>query len=1050
MTRRLNTSFYTDLTCNDGAPIGTIIAVNSPVVIGALRFAVDGTRFTTDGGAAAELSWSNVSSYTTKIANFVGSRPASCGVGQPGLRRENGLSTVAAVPVPAAGTDGGGGGGGGGGNNGPLVAPLVSPPGQGGNFGIDGTAISTAGMPGGSYWNGAIHTANNPSSAGNFTAAGGAAGTGAAGGAGVNGGAGGDGSVTLTDPAVGVVFTQSSPGRYTYVVPGAVATLDYVLNGAGGGGGGADGGNAGGSGGIGARIQGTINVAPGQTLIIYVGGGGGGGLSNSSNTNSGGSPSSTINILNGGIGGAAGRGGFSGGGGAGGGASMIMRGTTIIAIAAGGGGGGGGTNGIGVPVAPVPSNTAQLLSNVLDSTNIFERNNSATFDIFQSAAGNYRVKIRDTGYGYRNGDAIIILNSLLPGSNANVIVQAVNVTDDPEDTMGNVTASKYPGYLYCNGQEVLVKDYPELYKVLGIHYGGTADPLVQVPDTALTLYGSNPVDGAGNPVTFRLPDYRAKRLVGSGGVWGNGSLTLTPLAHSSPLVAASAEQPGSYGGRLYIDSIFQQEQTTIGNPVTTGYGDVQADVGGTLSGEADLTVGPISPSGISQAPTHDHDVYTAEVRITNEIYTDAATLSECESFDAIDTASIISFTPPRTLLSHGHALVVDATGGSTLSSSAAPAGQATFGDHDAETTNEIGTCASNREIVLRTYTFGSSIFVPFGGDPTNAYQSFAINALQPGAVGVELYTQQVGPAPVGDSADTTWNPNEISGFVIPSNCGNRYMSFGTFDNSVENNRSAAILVNATDATEIAFIAIAGNDRNGGERPNDPNESLEFRLNNGGAQTAWEILIPSNQRSIANNWTVAPPAGAGPNTSEYDVVFGVWRKYQFDVPAAYRVNNLRVEFRQEASAPEFSSYPNYDQSQFDGASDAYGIAKVELIGNHPNTSYRPATPGSEDRPVACALSSQYLDAGLAPTTIDTKYAVTRPTSTASIPKAAVDTVTLNITIAQSGISVNQGEFTMTATVPIDAANLNVTLRPEVNIPLSYKYNRVKYLIKAYSS
>ena len=77
--------------------------------------------------------------------------------------------------------------------------------------------------------------------------------------------------------------------------------------------------------------------------------------------------------------------------------------------------------------------------------------------------------------------------------------------------------------------------------------------------------------------------------------------------------------------------------------------------------------------------------------------------------------------------------------------------------------------------------------------------------------------------------------NEVSGFVVPDDSPTgKYLSFGTITaGPLVQNRSASITLDLTGAKSISFWCIAGTGTNGGERPNDPNETLEVILAQGG-------------------------------------------------------------------------------------------------------------------------------------------------------------------------------------------------------------------------
>lgn len=156
-------------------------------------------------------------------------------------------------------------------------------------------------------------------------------------------------------------------------------------------------------------------------------------------------------------------------------------------------------------------------------------------------------------------------------------------------------ADNYPGWLYCNGQTVNVEDYPLLYEVLGNRYGGTPPSSVTLSD-----YG-NPAGSTAN-ATFDLPDLRMKRINGPGGVNGAGSLT----------PANSQMQVGDTGGVWYIARSRQDDEYSVGTVRVQGYENCIDFVDGTLSGDANISIGPLQSRPLSGPPPHSHLLLTSE------------------------------------------------------------------------------------------------------------------------------------------------------------------------------------------------------------------------------------------------------------------------------------------------------------------------------------------------------------------------------------------------------------------------------------------------------
>ena len=87
-------------------------------------------------------------------------------------------------------------------------------------------------------------------------------------------------------------------------------------------------------------------------------------------------------------------------------------------------------------------------------------------------------------------------------------------------------------------------------------------------------------------------------------------------------------------------------------------------------------------------------------------------------------------------------------------------------------------------------------------------------------------------------------------------------------------RSVTYTVDFTGYTEFFIYAIAGNDSNGGERPNNPEESLIVEFSDG-SET---IIIPSGRRFNIDNGDLG-------GFAQYDAVYAYWTSSTIDIPAA---------------------------------------------------------------------------------------------------------------------------------------------------------------------
>lgn len=182
------------------------------------------------------------------------------------------------------------------------------------------------------------------------------------------------------------------------------------------------------------------------------------------------------------------------------------------------------------------------------------------------------------------------------------------------DGWGNLDgtlASRFHGWLYCDGGYYNPADYPALYQVIG------------------TTYGSKLVGGI---TYFRLPDMRNRYLKGTGVIDGTSlsSPGLTPEYNKTKQAGAPGnEEPGSFGGMWFIDTIAdpgtaeieQVETPATGQPAqssqffgiaqvtTTGYTGVTGLIEFEAYGDIDV---PLSLKIDKQydVPLHFHELIT--------------------------------------------------------------------------------------------------------------------------------------------------------------------------------------------------------------------------------------------------------------------------------------------------------------------------------------------------------------------------------------------------------------------------------------------------------
>lgn len=219
------------------------------------------------------------------------------------------------------------------------------------------------------------------------------------------------------------------------------------------------------------------------------------------------------------------------------------------------------------------------------------------------------------------------------------------------------TQSNYAGWLPCDGRTLNISDYIALYNVIGDSYGGTS-------------------------TTFKLPDYRSKKLMGTGPVSVGSSLTLTPLIGPGNF-SPSPDVPGSMGG-LYTLTTTRQlppaSEITPGNPgnpeviggaatdtfslgsySSSGFVETTMNVNANISGNINFSIGPLSRRSLGGgvAP-HSHAVRFAQA--TGGTMTVGAPYCADQRYPFLNnvTSTLRQFNrDERPLLTHSHYIYFD-------------------------------------------------------------------------------------------------------------------------------------------------------------------------------------------------------------------------------------------------------------------------------------------------------------------------------------------------------------------------------------------------------
>jgi len=189
----------------------------------------------------------------------------------------------------------------------------------------------------------------------------------------------------------------------------------------------------------------------------------------------------------------------------------------------------------------------------------------------------------------------------------------IAILKQPNGTYGLLDgsrSSRYPGYFDCDGQSLSKDNYPFLFDVIGYDYGGS---------------GNN----------FNLPDYRNRKLAGTGVVDGNrASSAYLETENAADGSTTSINEPGGLGGWWYVDDVDvagdnpyeiiisdDTDDTTgvesnffsIGTVKTVFAQDLTQDIDFTVASSSSVTalVGPILDSKVN-VPVHSH-LYVAAI-----------------------------------------------------------------------------------------------------------------------------------------------------------------------------------------------------------------------------------------------------------------------------------------------------------------------------------------------------------------------------------------------------------------------------------------------------
>jgi len=171
---------------------------------------------------------------------------------------------------------------------------------------------------------------------------------------------------------------------------------------------------------------------------------------------------------------------------------------------------------------------------------------------------------------------------------------------------------------------------------------------------------------------------------------------------------------------------------------------------------------------------------------------------------------------------------------------------------------------------------------------------------------------QIGSCVGATGTSQTCDNGEVGGFATPT--GRSYLRMGSFSSPRVASRSAYSPFNFKYAESISYVVRAGNDRNGGERPNNGGEDFYVAVSDGG----FNILAYSNGSSGSNAY------------GGYDGYWDSWRTVSYGIPSNLRQSNGYITFASDASSsPEFDGVGGVGQSNVQNAGDTYGLASFTV-------------------------------------------------------------------------------------------------------------------------
>ena len=393
-----------------------------------------------------------------------------------------------------------------------------------------------------------------------------------------------------------------------------------------------------------------------------------------------------------------------------------------------------------------------------------------------------------------------------------------------------------------------------------------------------------------NVGTFVLPDYRDRIIVGVGGVDGEGSPTVEN---------ALINQVGQTGGTWYIAKETLLDGGlffTVGDVKTRGYSNIQSDIFTFLTGSVDYRVGPMDDHIFNRPAEHFHNILGSEAdELTNSEFA-ATPVDEFAAMYTTSRANITAFSPAGgggLPLGHSHGLTKEPLNDPSAATYGNTGG---IGGYDPTTPADIFWDVNDPELI--------------------SY----LNPLGDGRIGYD----DVSLEPHG------FGTGEWEGFIKPSIAqGGKYLAFGYgasatgFDNPQELkvSRRVEYKLDFTGYTKLYVYAIAGNDNNGGERPNNVGEGLycEFKSTGDTRRLFPSVQDFKNENGLENQEAF----------DLYDAIHSQWKEFVIDIPESIQDTPDQVIVLKQNLSPgsEQSNVPAGNLN----ANDMLGIQGIGLRG-----------------------------------------------------------------------------------------------------------------------